>query len=241
MEVGDAVGVCAEAARGNGGKGVADGIVERHWSEPIEQGAAAGQHEVDEQHAACCGANLRPQLVQPQACHLGRVEVAVLHLVDRDEGKGEDHDAQAAYPLRDGSPEEQAAGQDVYLADAGGTRRGEAAHRLEEGAGDIHVGEVEVGHHADHGEDNPGERHDEEVVGPSHPCGLLRLQEDLQKEPSIKPSCREQKDLPAGFAVNECHNGGEQQEEALHDDEYAEDALFHFFYIILIPHNPSNF
>ena len=222
VEVGYALRMGAETTRRYRRESMTDSIVEAHRSEPIGKCTDAGQHHIDEQHTPCRSPYLRAQLVEPKACHLCRIEVAVLHLIDRDEGKGEDHDAEASYPLGNGSPEEQAFRQGVNVVDAGGTRRSEAAHRLEESTRHVHVRQAEVRHHADDGEDYPRECHDEEVVGPSHPSALpVAAQEDAESTQGYRSQSREQEAEPALFAVEDSDRHREQQEEALHDDEDA--------------------
>ena len=51
----------------------------------------------------------------------------------RQQGDGEEHDTQTAYPLGERSPEEQAVREAFHIIQDGGTRGGESRHRLEVG------------------------------------------------------------------------------------------------------------
>jgi hypothetical protein len=220
----------AETACRYRGKRMAHSIIEAHRANPVEEGTGASQHKVDEEHPTGRGPYLWPQFVEPKACHLCGIEVAVLHFIDRDEGKREDHDTKTAYPLRDGSPKEKTFRQAVYIGDAGGTCRGEAAHGLEEGTWQVHVRKTKVRHHAYDGEDNPRECHNEEVVGPAHPLVLfLAAQKDTQRTDGNCAQSREQETEPTFFVIEESNRHRKQQEEALHDDKYAKDAFLHLF------------
>ena len=138
LEIGDALGVGAESASGNGAHGMTDGIEEVHGTGPVEEHADGGEEEVDEQQAAGSASDFRSELVETQSGDFGREDVAVLHLIDGDEGKGEDNDAKTSHPLRDASPELESVHHSVNVADAGGSGGGEAAHGLEEGACHVH-------------------------------------------------------------------------------------------------------
>ena len=183
---------------------MADSIIEVHRAEPVAESTSAGQHKINQEHPSGRSTYLGSQLVEPQACYLGRIDVAVLHLIDGNEGKREDHDAKAAYPLCYGAPEEQTFRQSVYLVDASGARRGEAAHGLEESTRHIHVGKIEERHHADDGEDNPGEGNDEEVVGSTHAFVLFpTAQEDTERADGYRSECREQEAKPVFLIIEE--------------------------------------
>ena len=187
MEIGNTLRMRTEAASRYRGKRVTNSIIEIHRSEPIEKGARAGQHKINQEHSSGRRTYFRAQLVESQTRHLGRIDVAVLHLVDGDEGKREDDDAKTSYPLCKGAPEEQTFRQGVYLVDTSGSSRSETAHRLEECACQIHVCQVKEGHHSDNGEDNPGEGNNEEIVGSTHPSVLFSAaQEDTERACSYR-------------------------------------------------------
>src|SRR3546814_5826742 len=57
----------------------------------------------------------------------------------RQDGNGHDDDADAAEPLQDGAPQQDAGGRVVQSADHRGAGGGDARHRLEEGADRIEV------------------------------------------------------------------------------------------------------
>ena len=232
-EVGYALRMGAETTCGNGAEGVAHGVVKVHRTQPIEEGTSTGQDKIDEQHTTSRRADLRPQLVEPQTGHLCRVDVTVLHLIDRNQGKGEDHNSQTAYPLRQGTPEEQRLGQTLDVVDAGGTRRGETTHRLKEGTRHIHVCQTKIGHHSNNRKDYPRKGNNEEVVGSAHSLvHLAATQKDAKRTNGKRAERSQQKTKPTVLAVEDGYKHGKQQKDALHVDKYAEYAFLHLCLII---------
>lgn len=233
LEVGYAFRMSAETTRGNGGEGMTHGIVKIHRPQPIEESTSTGQDKIDEQHTACRRANLRPQLVETQTGHLCRVDVAVLHLIDRNQGKREDHNSQTAYPLRKGTPEEQRLRQTLDIVDAGGTRRGETTHRLEEGTRHIHVCQTKIRHHSHSRKNYPRKSNNKKIVGSVHSLVyLLAAQINAKRTDSKRAKRSQQKTQPTVLAVEDGYKHGKEQKNALHVDKYAEYAFLHFSLII---------
>ena len=220
----------AESASGERAERMADSVIERHGPHPVAQHAGHTQHEVDGEDASGRGSYLGSEFVQFQTGHLGRIDVAVLHLVDGNQGKGEHHDAQAAHPLGETAPEAQTMGESVDVAHHGGACGGESAHSLEEGISDAHTRMEDERNHAHKGEDDPCQGHDEETVGTPQMsvCGIFpacHSQDGAQAERQ-QGTCQESG--PVFFPVVERHHPCEQQEESFHDEQEPEYVLLHF-------------
>ncbi len=166
MEEADALGVGAETSGGNGGHGVAYGIVQVHGTRPEQQGAKGGEEEIDGEGAASGGANLGFQFVQFQSGHFRGIDIAVLHFVDGNQSHGEHNDSQTANPVHHAAPETQSVRESVNVGEDGGACGGESAHGLKEGVGQRHAQMQDEGHHANDGEKHPRERYHKKAVCP---------------------------------------------------------------------------
>ena len=93
-----------------------------------------------------------------------------------DKGQGEHHDAQAAQPLHDGAPKQDAVGLLIHVLQDGGAGGGESRDGLEECVGDVADGATQQERqHSEGGEQNPRKRDDHKGVVvveacPAHPA-----------------------------------------------------------------------
>ena len=155
MEIAYAGRMSAESACGDSAHGMAHRVIGVHGTQPVTQRTHGCEEQVNEQQAPGRIAYLGPQLIYPQAGHLGRKDVAAPHVVGRNKGEGEDHYAQSAYPVGQAAPEEQPLGHGIHIGNASGTRGGEAAHRFEESSMHVHSRYEHIRKGAKDGEHHP--------------------------------------------------------------------------------------
>ena len=158
-----------EAARGRAAHGVVDAVEPAHAAGHEAERAADGEHEVDHPYPLGTGAEARVESGADGSCGFGCEHFDGTADERGKNGRGEEDDAQAAYPLRHAAPEEQAVGQFVYVVNDGGTGGGEARHGFKVGVGESgYVATDDEGKRAEEAEDDPRERHDEVGVASAH-------------------------------------------------------------------------
>ena len=115
-----------EPPGGDGGHGVVDGVEQVHRPQPEEEGDQDGEEQVDAPQALGDLGDPRPEALVSDARGLGVVELDGAPAEDGHQGHGEDDHADAALPLDQAPPEEDAAGQRLHVGQDGGARGGES-------------------------------------------------------------------------------------------------------------------
>ena len=96
------------------------------------------------------------QLGLDRACGFGGKHLGLSAYERWQQGDGEEHDTQSAYPLCERSPEQQSVRKALHVVEYGGSSGGESRHRLEVGIGEVvDVAAHHEGQRAEEAEDNP--------------------------------------------------------------------------------------
>ena len=164
-EVFEAVVVDGEAAGGDVGEGDVEGVPGVHAAFPEEEDEEEGEGEIDAEGLADGGGHgggLLARIVRARG--FGGVEAVFVDAQGGHDGEDEEHDAEAAEPLRHAAPEEYGGGQPLDGGEDRGSRRGDAGHGFEEGVAEGVEGACgKEGEGAEEGKDDPEE--DDEEVG----------------------------------------------------------------------------
>ena len=124
-----------------------DAVEDRHSTHEIHAAAGSCESDIDEPKASCGVLNLRTELIDRQACHLGTEHLDIARLDARQQGEREDHYTQAAYPLRETAPQQDAVGLAVDIGEHSAACSGETRHGLKESIAQRGAGAVdEIGH-----------------------------------------------------------------------------------------------
>lgn len=169
VPVGNAGLLRGKAARGGGGDGVAHGIERFHAAHPQQHAFDAGDDDVERADVACHNCDFRVDFDVLHASGFGHEEQLPATAEDGQQRHTEEHDAEAANPLREAAPEEQAVGQGFDVVENACARGGKARHGFKEGVG--HAGDIVAqakGQHAEQREEYPRDAHNEVRVAPPH-------------------------------------------------------------------------
>ena len=206
MEITYAGCVRTESACGYGTHGMAYGVERVHGTQPVAQGTYSSKKHVDKQQAAGGIAYLGPEFVHTQPGHLGRKHIAALHLIRRDQCKGEHHDSYTAYPVSQASPEEQVVGHGIHVHHAGGTSGGKAADGFEEGTVHIHTCYEDIGYGTYDRKHHPRECDHQETVGTCQSLVFLPFPGHLTDESYEECSCSyQEKQVPVSLPIEDGH------------------------------------
>lgn len=215
-----------EAARGEGGHGVVDGIEEGHAALHIEHGTEERQTDIDEPQGARSVLDARMQFLEADACHLGAEHLDGARFDARKHGQGEDHDAETAHPLGKTAPVENAVRLGVNIVKDGTSRGRKSRHRLQEGiAKAVARAREQIGNHADEREDNPHARDDEQALALGHAQRQERapLQQTVSQEGTDDRGHQQRHEIPLAQLeiVIERDATGREQEQCLEQQELA--------------------
>ena len=224
MEILGAVVVDGEAAGGRGGHGVVGGLEPVHADCPVRQGAACGEQHVDGPDPLGRGGESRVYLCAYGAGGLGGKHLHASSHERGDDGDGEEHDSQSAYPLCERAPEQDGVGQTLHVVEYGGAGGGEARHGFEEGVGDVGDAAVEEkGKHAEEGEDDPrGGDHQIGVAPAERVLGIASGKE--QEEGATRREQHRQQEgevvvflIPEGYCCAQSHEEGFDEQQRTDD------------------------
>ena len=137
MEVACAGIVCGETTRSGGGHRIVHTVEESHASHIVANSTADGKQEIDAPNPLRCGAQPRVHLRTNRTGGLSREHFHITSNKGGDDGDGEEHDSQAANPLRHRTPKEQAMRQNLYIVEDATARRGETGDGFEVGIGEV--------------------------------------------------------------------------------------------------------
>ena len=149
--------VGGETTRSRSGHRIVETVEEIHSCHVIGGDAGDGEHQIDTPYPFCRGRESGMQLGLDRTRSLGGKHLGLSANERRQQGDGEEHDTQTAYPLGERSPEEQSVREAFHIIQDGGTRGGESRHRLEVGIRKVaDVAAYHEGQGAEETEDNPG-------------------------------------------------------------------------------------
>ena len=158
------------------------------------------------------------------ACGFGRKHFHRAAHKRRQDGGGEEHDAQTANPLRHAAPKEQTVGQRVDIVQDGGACGGEPRHGFEIGVGETrNVAADDKRQRAKKTEDDPRKRHHEVGVAAAH--GVVGVAPEIAQH-----DAREQREHNADgkwhfvvFAKTNGHGEAGQHDGYFDEQQRAED------------------
>ena len=164
-----AVVVGGKSARGRAAHSIVETVEPAHAKGHERQYASEGEQEVDGPNPLGAGAQSWMELRADGACSFGRKHFHRAAHKRRQDGGGEEHDAQTANPLRHAAPKEQAVGQRVDIVQDGGACSGEPRHGFEIGVGEArNVATDDKRQRTKKAEDDPRKRHHEVGVAAAH-------------------------------------------------------------------------
>ncbi len=137
MEVARASIVCRETTSGSGGHRIVHTVEESHASHIVTNSTADGKHEIDAPNPLRRGAQPRVHLRTNRTGGLSREHFHITSNKGGDDGDGEEHDSQAANPLRHRAPEKQAMRQNLYIVENATACRGKTGDGFEVGIGEV--------------------------------------------------------------------------------------------------------
>lgn len=215
-----------EAARGEGGHGVVDGIEKGHAALQIEHGTEEGQSDIDEPQGTRSVLDARMQFLEADARHLGAEHLDGTWFDARKHGQREDHDAETAHPLGEAAPIEDAMRLGVNIVEDGTSRGRKPRHRLQEGiAKAVACAREQIGNHADEREDDPHARDDEQTLALGHAQRQERapLQQAVSQEGTKDRGHQKRQEIPLAQLeiVIERDATGREQEQRLEQQELA--------------------
>lgn len=163
---GEALGVGAKPAGGDGGEGVGQGLKGRHPRKPVSQKGHPREGHVDPEHrlGGVAKPGGEPLLLHPGA--LGKKGLAARHLELGEDHQKEHHDPDPPHPLGKAPPEEKAFPKKAKVLEGGGPGGGKPGHGLKKGIQVGHPPRDPVGHGPQGRHQDPEEGHGGEDLGP---------------------------------------------------------------------------
>ena len=122
-----------ETSRSRSGHRIVETVEEIHSRHIVGYDAGDGEHQIDTPYPFCRSGKTGMKLGLDRTRSLGGKHLGLSSYKRWQQGDGEEHDSQTAYPLGERSPEQQSVRDAFYIVKNGGTRGGESRHCLEVG------------------------------------------------------------------------------------------------------------
>ena len=113
-ELGTAV-VGSETTRCRRAHRIVETVEEIHSRHIVGYDAGDGEHQIDTPYPFCRSGKTGMKLGLDRTCSLGSKHLGLSSYKRWQQGDGEEHDSQTAYPLGERTPEEQSVGEAFYI------------------------------------------------------------------------------------------------------------------------------
>ncbi len=223
VEIGETGIMGREAAGGDGGEGMADGVEETHPGEPERQCAGAGQADIEHPQRTC---RLRDPgrgfLVLGDPGGLRPIQLHPADAHERQDRDGEDDDAHSPEPLDLLAMIEDGRGEIVQPDDDRGAGGGESRDGLEDGVGEAQVQSEQEGQCADHSQHGPEKGDDEKALAHGQLALLAAVRQPQQHPGGGAQQQRESEHAPLAVRVDQRRRDRGKEAQAIDQQQDTE-------------------